>query len=48
MFRNYFTEGKIWKVPEVPHDENEDEDVKAERLRVKEILTSQNCEEVIL
>ncbi|XP_019349796.1 cholesterol transporter ABCA5 [Alligator mississippiensis] len=45
FFRNYFTEGKIWKVPEVPHDENEDEDVKAERLRVKEILTSQNCEE---
>lgn len=30
----------------MPHEENEDEDVKAERLRVKEILSSPRSEEV--
>uniref|UniRef100_A0A8C6VFE1 Cholesterol transporter ABCA5 n=1 Tax=Naja naja TaxID=35670 RepID=A0A8C6VFE1_NAJNA len=36
---------KPWKLPDVPHDENEDEDVTAERLRVKELITCQSCEE---
>ncbi|KAL8163512.1 UNVERIFIED_CONTAM: ATP-binding cassette sub- A member 5 [Gekko kuhli] len=36
---------KPWKFPDVPHDEAEDEDVKAERLRVKEMTTCQSCEE---
>lgn len=37
---------KPWKFPDVPHDEDEDEDVKLERLRVKEMTTCQSCEEV--
>ncbi|XP_034268593.1 cholesterol transporter ABCA5-like isoform X1 [Pantherophis guttatus] len=36
---------KTWKLPDVLHDENEDEDVTAERLRVKELITCQSCEE---
>ncbi|KAH0629331.1 hypothetical protein JD844_011316 [Phrynosoma platyrhinos] len=36
---------KPWKFPDVPHDEDEDEDVTAERLRVKEMTTCQSCEE---
>ncbi|XP_063149515.1 cholesterol transporter ABCA5-like [Candoia aspera] len=36
---------KPWKFPDVPHDENEDDDVTAERLRVKELITCQSCEE---
>lgn len=36
---------KPWKFPDVPHDEDEDEDVKLERLRVKEMTTCQSCEE---
>uniref|UniRef100_A0A2D4LJI6 Cholesterol transporter ABCA5 n=3 Tax=Micrurus TaxID=8634 RepID=A0A2D4LJI6_9SAUR len=36
---------KPWKLPDVPHDENEDEDVTAEGLRVKELITCQSCEE---
>ncbi|XP_066474234.1 cholesterol transporter ABCA5-like isoform X2 [Tiliqua scincoides] len=36
---------KPWKFPDVPHDEDEDEDVQAERLRVKEMSTCQSCEE---
>ncbi|XP_048344338.1 cholesterol transporter ABCA5 isoform X1 [Sphaerodactylus townsendi] len=36
---------KPWKFPDVPHDEDEDEDVKAERLRIKEMTTCQSCEE---
>ncbi|XP_077184465.1 cholesterol transporter ABCA5 [Paroedura picta] len=36
---------KPWKFPDVPHEEDEDEDVKAERLRVKEMTTCQSCEE---
>ncbi|NXD10076.1 ABCA5 protein, partial [Nothocercus nigrocapillus] len=46
FFRRYFTKARTWKCPEVPHDENEDEDVKAERLRVKELLSSQNSKEI--
>uniref|UniRef100_A0A8C0BD03 Cholesterol transporter ABCA5 n=1 Tax=Buteo japonicus TaxID=224669 RepID=A0A8C0BD03_9AVES len=41
-----FTKAKTWKFPDVPHDENEDEDVKAERLRVQEILSSPKSEEM--
>lgn len=44
--RKCFTKAKPWKFPDVPHEENEDEDVKAERLRVKEILSSPRSEEV--
>lgn len=44
--RKCFTKAKTWKFPDVPHEENEDEDVKAERLRVKEILSSPRSEEV--
>uniref|UniRef100_A0A8D0BD66 Cholesterol transporter ABCA5 n=1 Tax=Salvator merianae TaxID=96440 RepID=A0A8D0BD66_SALMN len=36
---------KPWKFPDVPHDEDEDEDVMAERLKVKEMTTCQSCEE---
>ncbi|XP_034959956.1 cholesterol transporter ABCA5 isoform X2 [Zootoca vivipara] len=36
---------KPWKFPDVPHNEDEDEDVMAERLRVKEMTTCQSCEE---
>uniref|UniRef100_A0A670I3G7 Cholesterol transporter ABCA5 n=1 Tax=Podarcis muralis TaxID=64176 RepID=A0A670I3G7_PODMU len=36
---------KARKSPDVPFDEDEDEDVVAERLRVKEMTTSQSCEE---
>ncbi|XP_068769447.1 cholesterol transporter ABCA5 isoform X2 [Struthio camelus] len=46
FFRKYITKAKTWKFPDVPHDESEDEDVKAERLRVKELLSSQNSEEM--
>ncbi|XP_008629370.1 PREDICTED: ATP-binding cassette sub-family A member 5 [Corvus brachyrhynchos] len=46
FFRKCFTKAKSWKFPDVPHEENEDEDVKAERLRVKEILSSPRSEEM--
>ncbi|NXP86191.1 ABCA5 protein, partial [Passerina amoena] len=46
FFRKCSTKAKPWKFPDVPHEENEDEDVKAERLRVKEILSSPRSEEV--
>ncbi|NXY37821.1 ABCA5 protein, partial [Pomatorhinus ruficollis] len=46
FFRKCFTKAKPWKFPDVPHEENEDEDVKAERLRVKEILSSPRSEEM--
>ncbi|XP_062976127.1 cholesterol transporter ABCA5-like [Elgaria multicarinata webbii] len=36
---------KPWKFPDVPQDEDEDEDVMAERLRVKDMTTLQSCEE---
>jgi len=41
------TKAKTWKFPDIPRDENEDEDVKAERLRVQEILSSPKSEEVM-
>ncbi|XP_068066093.1 cholesterol transporter ABCA5 isoform X2 [Anomalospiza imberbis] len=46
FFRKCFTKAKPWKFPDVPHEEHEDEDVKAERLRVKEILSSPRSEEM--
>ncbi|NXM13575.1 ABCA5 protein, partial [Ploceus nigricollis] len=46
FFRKCFTKAKPWKFPDVPHEENEDEDVRAERLRVKEILSSPRSEEM--
>uniref|UniRef100_A0A8C0V7K7 Cholesterol transporter ABCA5 n=1 Tax=Cyanistes caeruleus TaxID=156563 RepID=A0A8C0V7K7_CYACU len=46
FFRKCFSKAKPWKFPDVPHEENEDEDVKAERLRVKEILSSPRSEEM--
>ncbi|NWI46541.1 ABCA5 protein, partial [Picathartes gymnocephalus] len=46
FFRKCFTKAKSWKFPDVPQEENEDEDVKAERLRVKEILSSPRSEEM--
>uniref|UniRef100_A0A672UMJ9 Cholesterol transporter ABCA5 n=1 Tax=Strigops habroptila TaxID=2489341 RepID=A0A672UMJ9_STRHB len=45
FFRKCFTKAKTWKFPDVPRDENEDEDVKAERLRVQEVLSSPKSEE---
>ncbi|KAJ7401602.1 ATP binding cassette subfamily A member 5 [Pitangus sulphuratus] len=48
FFRKCFTKARTWKFPDVPHEENEDEDVKAERLRVKEILSSPKSEEVLM
>ncbi|XP_010131445.1 PREDICTED: ATP-binding cassette sub-family A member 5-like, partial [Buceros rhinoceros silvestris] len=46
FFRKCDTKAKTWKFPDVPRDENEDEDVKAERLRVREILSSPKSEEM--
>ncbi|KAJ7403942.1 ATP-binding cassette sub-family A member 5 isoform X1 [Willisornis vidua] len=46
FFRKCLTKAKPWKFPDVPHEENEDEDVKAERLRVKEVLSSPKSEEM--
>ncbi|NXF79116.1 ABCA5 protein, partial [Sclerurus mexicanus] len=46
FFRKCITKPKTWKFPDVPHEENEDEDVRAERLRVKEILSSPRSEEM--
>ncbi|NXR56080.1 ABCA5 protein, partial [Hippolais icterina] len=46
FFRKCSTKAKPWKFPDVPHEENEDEDVRAERLRVKEILSSPRSEEM--
>lgn len=47
MFRNLSTKSKTKKFPEPPNNEDEDEDVKAERLKVKELMSCQCCEEVI-
>uniref|UniRef100_A0A8C3PRT1 Cholesterol transporter ABCA5 n=1 Tax=Calidris pygmaea TaxID=425635 RepID=A0A8C3PRT1_9CHAR len=46
FFRKCSTKPKSWKFADVPPDESEDEDVKAERLRVQEILSSPKSEEV--
>ncbi|XP_008584839.1 PREDICTED: ATP-binding cassette sub-family A member 5 [Galeopterus variegatus] len=45
FFRTLSTKSKIRKFPEPPNNENEDEDVKAERLKVKELISCQCCEE---
>ncbi|XP_008584840.1 PREDICTED: ATP-binding cassette sub-family A member 5-like [Galeopterus variegatus] len=45
MERTLSTKSKIRKFPEPPNNENEDEDVKAERLKVKELISCQCCEE---
>uniref|UniRef100_A0A8C3KGP5 Cholesterol transporter ABCA5 n=1 Tax=Calidris pygmaea TaxID=425635 RepID=A0A8C3KGP5_9CHAR len=46
FFRKCSTKPKSWKFADVPPDESEDEDVKAERLRVQEILSSPKSEEM--
>ncbi|XP_050618332.1 LOW QUALITY PROTEIN: cholesterol transporter ABCA5 [Macaca thibetana thibetana] len=43
--RNLSTKSKNRKLPEPPNNEDEDEDVKAERLKVKELMSCQCCEE---
>nr|XP_055242243.1 cholesterol transporter ABCA5 isoform X2 [Gorilla gorilla gorilla] len=45
FFRNLSTKSKNRKLPEPPNNEDEDEDVKAERLKVKELMGCQCCEE---
>ncbi|KAM6175512.1 cholesterol transporter ABCA5 [Erethizon dorsatum] len=45
FFRTFSTKSKIKKFPEPPKSEDEDEDVKAERLKVKELMSCQCCEE---
>uniref|UniRef100_A0A5F9DT45 Cholesterol transporter ABCA5 n=1 Tax=Oryctolagus cuniculus TaxID=9986 RepID=A0A5F9DT45_RABIT len=45
FFRNLSTKSKTKKFPEPPNNEDEDEDVKAERLKVKELMSCQCCEE---
>ncbi|KAG8505138.1 ATP-binding cassette sub-family A member 5, partial [Galemys pyrenaicus] len=45
FFRIFPTKPKTRKFPEPPINEDEDEDVKAERLKVKELMSCQYCEE---
>ncbi|XP_007957883.1 cholesterol transporter ABCA5 [Orycteropus afer afer] len=45
FFRNLSTKSKTKKFPEPPNNEDEDEDVKAERLKVRELMNCQCCEE---
>ncbi|XP_051851181.1 cholesterol transporter ABCA5 [Antechinus flavipes] len=45
FFRTFSTKLKSRKFVEVPNNEDEDDDVKAERLKVKEMMTCQCCEE---
>uniref|UniRef100_A0A8D2BEU3 Cholesterol transporter ABCA5 n=1 Tax=Sciurus vulgaris TaxID=55149 RepID=A0A8D2BEU3_SCIVU len=45
FFRNLSKKSKHRKFPEPPSNEDEDEDVKAERLKVKELMSCQCCEE---
>lgn len=45
FFRNLSTKPKNRKFPEPPNNEDEDEDVKAERLKVRELMSCQCCEE---
>jgi ATP-binding cassette subfamily A (ABC1) protein 5 len=47
ILRTLSRKSKNKKFPEPPNNENEDEDVKAERLKVKELMSCQCCEEVI-
>ena len=44
--RTLSTKSKHRKFSEPPNNEDEDEDVKAERLKVKELMSCQCCEEV--
>ncbi|KAF4012943.1 hypothetical protein G4228_003028 [Cervus hanglu yarkandensis] len=48
FFRTLSTKSKHRKFSEPPNNEDEDEDVKAERLKVKELMSCQCCEEVFL
>uniref|UniRef100_A0A2K6TGY5 ATP binding cassette subfamily A member 5 n=1 Tax=Saimiri boliviensis boliviensis TaxID=39432 RepID=A0A2K6TGY5_SAIBB len=45
FFRNLSKKSQNRKFPEPPNNEDEDEDVKAERLKVKELMSCQCCEE---
>ncbi|XP_045426721.1 cholesterol transporter ABCA5 isoform X4 [Pipistrellus kuhlii] len=45
FFRTLSTKPKNRKFPEPPNNEDEDEDVKAERLKVRELMSCQCCEE---
>ncbi|XP_038613025.1 ATP-binding cassette sub-family A member 5 [Tachyglossus aculeatus] len=45
FFRTFSTKIRNRKLPEVPNNEDEDDDVRAERLKVKELMTCQSCEE---
>ncbi|XP_036195104.1 ATP-binding cassette sub-family A member 5 isoform X4 [Myotis myotis] len=45
FFRTLSTKPKNRKFPEPPNNEGEDEDVKAERLKVRELMSCQCCEE---
>ncbi|XP_006886314.1 PREDICTED: ATP-binding cassette sub-family A member 5 isoform X1 [Elephantulus edwardii] len=45
FFRTFSTKSKSKKFSEPPSNEEEDEDVKAERLKVKELMNCQCCEE---
>ncbi|KAM5273748.1 cholesterol transporter ABCA5 [Ctenodactylus gundi] len=45
FFRTFSTKSKTKKFPEPPSNENEDEDVRAERLKVRELMSCQCCEE---
>ncbi|XP_049715382.1 cholesterol transporter ABCA5 isoform X2 [Elephas maximus indicus] len=45
FFRTFSTKSKSRKFPEPPNNDDEDEDVKAERLKVKELMSCQCCEE---
>ncbi|XP_044794440.2 cholesterol transporter ABCA5 isoform X2 [Bubalus bubalis] len=45
FFRTLSTKSKHRKFSEPPNNEDEDEDVKAERLKVKELMSCQCCEE---
>lgn len=47
MFRTLSTKSKNKKFPEPPTSEDEDEDVRAERLKVRELMSCQCCEEVM-
>lgn len=47
LFRALSKKSKTRKFPDPPINEDEDEDVKAERLKVKELMSCQCCEEVI-
>ncbi|ELW67446.1 ATP-binding cassette sub-family A member 5 [Tupaia chinensis] len=48
FFRTFSTKSKNRKFPEPPNKEDEDDDVRAERLKVKELMSCQCCEEEIL